>query len=133
MLYNRSPYQLLLYSLTMLPTHEQLPINVIKRNTAMNWLIEHFPKAFCLTNRKPLKLDILQDIIARAKPSTPNTDALELAIAYYTEWGSYLNALVVGANRVDLDGLVCGFVDQKSELAAKEKLKHAEMKLASQA
>lgn len=124
-MYNRSPFKFLSYAITMLPTTPKLKDSVRNRNLAMNWLLEHFPKAFDLGNRKPLKDDILTDIIGTDLPKVPDLPALHAALHYYTQWGSYLQALKAGAVRVGLYGEAVGQVGEDEAMLANKTLKMA--------
>jgi sRNA-binding protein len=112
----------------MLPVSPDLKKDIRDRNLAMNWLLTHFPQAFNLGNRKPLAEMILSDILATQHDDMPEKEALEGAISYYTEWGSYLNALKAGAIRVDLKGQAVALVDKKAEAQAQSHLLKAREK-----
>lgn len=112
----------------MLPTHNHLPLEVIERNKAMNWLLDNFPKAFDLRNRKPLKSNILEDVYSLKIAKQPSTDSLEQAFHYYTNWGSYLGAIQEGAAYFNLDGSECSFVTAIEEEAANRALSLAAKK-----
>ena len=102
---------------------------VKQRNQAMQWLLETFTKAFKLTDRKPLVLSILEDIQAMNLPNTPSSQALQSALDYYQNWGSYLNALKTGATRIDLEGKPSAQVTLDEEQTAQKKLTNAQQKL----
>lgn len=112
----------------MLPTHQQLPTAVKQRNQAMNWLLTTYPKAFDLRNRRPLKQDILDDICRQAKADMPKLEALQQAYNHYTQWGSYLTAMIEGADCLDLNGDVCAKVSQEQALQAQNILHQAQKK-----
>lgn len=112
----------------MLPTHDALTTEVKERNSAMNWLLENFPNSFDLRNRRPLKDKIIDDVIAKGLPSQPSIKALQNAFTYYSEWGSYLNALQEGATCFDLDGRPCGQVSKQTMLQAQALLQAASNK-----
>ena len=102
---------------------------VKQRNQAVQWLLETFPKAFKLTDRKPLVLSILEDIQAKNLPNTPSSPVLQSALDYYQNWGSYLSALQAGTARVDLDGKPAAQVTLEEEQTAQSKLTDAQQKL----
>jgi ProP effector len=81
-------------------------------------LIESFPAAFASTGRKPLKLGIRDDLIARGIAAEVATKGLA---AYCTSTG-YLNATKAGAVRIDLDGNEVGAVTAKEAEHAAQKL-----------
>jgi sRNA-binding protein len=112
----------------MLPTHETLAEEVRKRNAAVNWLLETYPLAFDLRNRRPLKENIVDDIIADAKPNMPSQAELQMAFKHYTHWGSYLTATLEGSACIDLDGNVSGSVSAARAEQAKNFLLAAQKK-----
>ena len=113
----------------MLSTHHSLTKDVLERNKAMNWLLDTFPKAFDLCNRKPLKNNILEDILALALPAIPAKKALTEAFNYYTQWGSYLSALQSGAPCFDLNGKAAGTISVEEAQKAQEAIRLAEKKV----
>lgn len=118
-------------NLVMLAVNDSLALEVKQRNQAMNYLLETYPKAFDLCNRRPLKSSILDDIFEQKLEQQPDKNAIEQAFIYYSNWGSYLCALTTGAQCFDLDGKVCGEVNRAQELKAKLQLDMAEKKLSS--
>ena len=113
----------------MLPTHDDLALNVKNRNLALNWLLITYPDAFDLCNRRPLKQDILLDILDFKIKDMPNKDDLEQAYLHYTQWGSYLNALKVDTKCIDLNGQPCGLVSHEEAELAQKKLSLAQNKM----
>ena len=92
---------------------------------ALARLAECFPRVFGRENQlppRPLKAGIAADILARC----PELDqrVLSAALGYFTRRVMYLQGMVTGAARVDLDGNPCGEVS--AEAAA-----HAAARLAS--
>src|SRR5215467_4944494 len=85
---------------------------------AVTALIEMFPAAFTSTARKPLKLGIRDDLIARGIAAEVATKVLA---AYCTSTG-YLNATKAGAARIDLDGNEVGAVTAEEAEHAAQKL-----------
>ena len=104
-------------------------MNVKDRNYAMQWLIKTYPLSFKLTDRRPLKLNISDDILAVENDTRPSKNALLDALNYYCQWGSYLNALKEGRERIDLDGKVAGVVTLAEQLKAESVLAEAAKKL----
>ncbi len=113
----------------MLPVNDSLTIALQQRNQAMNFLLATYPKAFDLCDRRPLKSNILDDIYQQNIASQPSSTNIEQAFLYYTNWGSYLNALVNGGNCIDLDGNICGEVSRAAALKAKLQLEAAQKKI----
>ena len=80
-------------------------------DAALSRLAEQFPQTFVLEKHlphRPLKVGIAADIRA----ALPDLDrrALGVALKVYTHRIVYLQAVVVGADRVDLDGNPAGQV-----------------------
>jgi ProP effector len=78
-----------------------------KNYDLLNKLAEKYPAAFSIRgDRKPLKVDIRFDIIT----AMPGIDwkALRIALRQYCGSIRYLEAVIAGADRVDLDGNVVG-------------------------
>ena len=68
-------------------------------------LIAAYPKAFDYKNIRPLKTGIIRDLRADFKEKHGVTHAaLSSAIRYYTLFGPYLQAVVDGDKRIDLNG-----------------------------
>jgi len=108
-----------------LPTHDNLSPAVQARNLAMNWLIATYPKVFDLRNRRPLKPEILADILEANAANMPNQAALEAALHYYQHWGSYLSNMKMGARFVDLHGVAIGIVTEAMQQEAQNQLANA--------
>jgi ProP effector len=77
-----------------------------------------WPKCFSVleARRRPLKVGIDRDIAAAASDLDPA--ALTAALKYYTSNIAYLNACVVGAPRIDLNGEVCGSISERDAVRA---------------
>jgi ProP effector len=90
-------------------------------------LTGRFSRCFNPRKRRPLKVKIHADILARCPDLDPCY--LRVTLAAYTNNLGYLRAMQVGATRVDLDGNPAGEVTStdsehaKAKLAAKEKVK----------
>jgi ProP effector len=80
-------------------------------NAVLTRLTEAFPQAFVLEQyqpHRPLKVGIFSEIAARC-PDIARSD-LATVLNIYTRRMMYLQSLVAGAARVDLDGVPCGEV-----------------------
>jgi len=80
-------------------------------NAVLTRLTEAFPQAFVLEQyqpHRPLKVGIFSEIAARC-PDLARSD-LTTVLNIYTRRVTYLQSLVAGAARVDLDGTPCGEV-----------------------
>lgn len=74
-------------------------------------LCERFPKLFSLERRKPLKVDVEEDILQDlAGDASISTDGLYKALCYYIKGFPYQRALKSHKHRFDLKGEVCGLV-----------------------
>jgi ProP effector len=92
-------------------------------------LAERFPACFAVNPkyRQPLKLGIHLDILAQSSDTITPRD-LSAALRAYCSNGKYLNALVAGADRVDLNGKPAGAVTAKHADIAKAQYERAREK-----
>jgi ProP effector len=86
-------------------------------------LAERFPAAFAVNPgyRKPLKLGIHTDIIAQLGEDIAPCD-LSTALRIYVGNVKYLQTLVAGADRVDINGIPAGTVSAEHADIAKQQL-----------
>jgi len=90
---------------------------------AISLLVETFPAAFVRINRKPLKLGIAEDMLARGV--APET--IKVGLRSYCRGVGYLSAMKAGAARIDLDGNPAGVVTaEDAEYAARKRAEAAE-------
>ena len=94
-----------------------------KAQALRNLLVETFPNCFSpkRTPKRPLKIGIIHDIIA-ALPET-GVIRLRFALADYTGGPTYLENVIAGAERIDLQGNPCGVVTEPEAAHAAERLK----------
>jgi sRNA-binding protein len=93
---------------------------VADANATLALLRERFPN--CFNGRRPLKIGIHLDILARLGDEIAPR-SLARALQYYTRRDAYLQHIVRGAWRYDLDGNPVGdVVPREIEQQAKEKL-----------
>jgi hypothetical protein len=73
-----------------------------------------FPKSFFDEGRmrRPLKVDIVTDIVSRNEGALRGLD-IARALGWYCGHYGYLKTLLAGAPRIDLDGKTCGTVTQQ--------------------
>jgi ProP effector len=85
-------------------------------------LVRRFPLCFMSKKQKkvPLKIGIYEDILARWPEISPKR--IHRALQDYTTGWTYLSAMQFGADRIDLDGCVCGQVDEKSVIVSMKKI-----------
>lgn len=87
------------------------------------YLIEKFPLCFSLTQPKPLKVGIFQDLVENLQTEEDlSKTKLRQAIRQYTSSWAYLASCQAGANRVDLNGESCGELDQQQAEHAAQRL-----------
>ena len=91
-----------------------------KKIEALIWLRETFPLVFNKTIR-PLKIGITKDILDANLDGTPDEKGISAAIGYYVNNIPYLKLVTVNAERIDLQGVVCGTVSIEDAVYAREK------------
>jgi ProP effector len=86
-------------------------------------LADWWPHAFSVfeRDRKPLKRNIHDDILAAAKGAI-SPDELKIALRFYCANFRYLQACVEGAARIDLDGEAAGSVSADEAAHASQRL-----------
>lgn len=97
-------------------------------------LVERFPKTFVPQGtaipKRPLKIGISHDL--RKRCPDLSSEAIACALSDYTRGSKYLDAMVVGAERVDLDGNPVGYVQDAdvryATLKANRQARHNEMR-----
>jgi sRNA-binding protein len=77
---------------------------------ALKWLCATFPAVFNLSDRKPLKSNIRQDIIARNIKEAPPQEFIDDALSWYKNNILYQRNLLDHDKRYDLDGKEAGEV-----------------------
>jgi ProP effector len=106
---------------------------VIEAEALIALLATTYPKSFARFEgrRRPLKvgihLDLARDFLSRALEGTVSqafwsSRALGEALRHYTHNPVYLQKLISGAVRVDLDGQPCGTVTAEAAVAAQAQL-----------
>lgn len=86
---------------------------------AVELLASHYPEAFDSSSPKPLKIGIQEDLIADEKVSRGK---IKRALATYVRNPRYLQSIVEGADRIDLQGVSAGKVSADEESHAKATL-----------
>jgi ProP effector len=103
-------------------------------NAVLTRLTEAFPQAFVLEQyqpHRPLKVGIFSEIAARC-PDLARSD-LATVLNIYTRRMTYLQSLVAGAARVDLDGVPCGEVTAADQEYAAARLTEIQVARAASA
>lgn len=99
-------------------------------NAILAYLYETFPLCFIAEGEtKPLKIGLFQDLAERlADDSKVSKTKLRVALRRYTSSWRYLKCLKAGAQRVDLDGVSCGELEQQHIEHAEKTLKDSQAK-----
>jgi ProP effector len=89
-------------------------------NEGTDLLAELYPRCFCRTNRRPLKVGIYEEVISQhPEMSGPRIKRL---LKKYTQCPEYWSTLTAGTPRIDLEGNVAGQVTVTDEADAKQKI-----------
>ena len=88
-----------------------------KRQLTTEWLLENFPKTFKVM--KPLKVGIFKDIRALEIDDKPSNVWLRRALHFHTAKTHYLEKMIEGTERIDLEGEGSGLVSADDEKNAK--------------
>jgi sRNA-binding protein len=94
-------------------------------------LVGRYPKCFFTyeAKRKPLKVGILNDLLARLD-SVITRHELVAGLHFYCNNLTYLRKCTLHAGRIDLDGVVTSTVDEKEATYAQRKLAELRMRKA---
>lgn len=89
-----------------------------KKRKRVQKITAFWPKLFDINNPKPLKLNIMQDMVKdiQARGIEMGTGAVRVALGAYTGHARYIRCVAAGGMRYDLNGEPCGEV---TETAAK--------------
>jgi len=87
--------------------------NSQRNNQCKSWLETIYPGLFVKENIGPLKIGIYDNLVA-VLPENISKKTLNKIIAWHVKKTSYLEAMVIGAERHDLQGNVTGVIN-KSE------------------
>ena len=90
--------------------------------TTLTWFYEKFPLCFNQNELKPLKLNIDKDLfLFIEKEHIPSKAKLRDAFTYYTNNIHYLEAVIKGTHRYDLEGNQVQEITQEQKTYAQEK------------
>ena len=96
----------------------------------INLLVELYPRCFCRTNRRPLKVGIYEQIISQhPEMSKPQIKRL---LKEYTQSPEYWSTLTAGTPRIDLAGNVAGEVTAADEEDARRKIAKGARRVATE-
>jgi ProP effector len=94
-------------------------------------LVELYPRCFCRTYRRPLKVGIYEEVISHhPEMSKPQIKRL---LKEYTQSPEYWSTLTAGTPRIDLMGNVAGEVTAADEEDAKRKIAKEARRVAAEA
>ena len=98
------------------------------------FLAERFPQCFSAEGEaRPLKIGIFQDLVDRVQGEMNlSKTQLRSALRLYTSSWRYLYGIKAGADRVDLDGNVCGQLDEQHVEHARKQLEEAKARVQAQ-
>jgi len=117
--------------------HKQKTHAKLARHDALNWLTEHFPKAFDNSCRiQPLKIGIMHDILAhteQAEAAGISKSKLRQAVVIFTRRIDYLACIKAREMRVDLEGNPVALVTEEEAEHAASKIKRRVEKSAKNA
>ena len=100
-------------------------------NEGTDLLAELYPRCFCRTNRRPLKVGIYEEVISQhPEMSGPRIKRL---LKKYTQCPEYWSTLTAGTPRIDLEGNVAGEVTATDEEDAKRKIAKGARRAAAKA
>ncbi|HBZ9864074.1 TPA: ProQ/FinO family protein [Salmonella enterica subsp. houtenae] len=101
-----------------------------KKRKRVNKITEFWPKLFDINNPKPLKLNIMQDMVKdiQSHGLDLGVGAVRVALNAYTSHARYVRCVAAGGMRYDLKGEPCGEVTEAAIKHAKEKFKVLERK-----
>jgi ProP effector len=106
-------------STKVIPNHKSIPFRKNERvQVALAWLHETYPLAFRKTEKKPLKVGILQDIFLNLTEASPSKTAIRDALTFYTGSSSYQKAVLEQPLRYDLSGTEVGEVEEEHKAYA---------------
>ncbi|MBB1267942.1 RNA chaperone ProQ [Shewanella sp. SR44-3] len=99
-------------------------------NAILAYLYETFPLCFIAEGEtKPLKIGLFQDLAEKlADDSKVSKTQLRVALRRYTSSWRYLKGVKPGAQRIDLDGVDCGELEQEHIDHAQATLKESQEK-----
>ncbi|EAA7986693.1 prop effector [Salmonella enterica] len=102
-----------------------------KKRKRVQKVMEFWPKLFDISNPKPLKLNIMQDMEEdiQARGLDIGLGSVRVALNTYTSHAKYIRCVAAGGMRYDLSGEPCGEVTETAIKHATERFKALEQKL----
>jgi ProP effector len=94
-------------------------------------LAELYPRCFCRTNRRPLKIGVCEEVISQHPEMSRHR--IKRLLKTYTQSPEYWSTLTGGAPRIDLAGNVAGEVTAADEEDAKRKIAKEARRAAAEA
>ncbi|EKK3318923.1 ProQ/FinO family protein [Salmonella enterica] len=101
-----------------------------KKRKRVQKIMEFWPKLLDIHNPKPLKINIMQDMIkdVQTRGLDMGTGSVRVALNTYTGHARYVRCVAAGGARYDLNGEPCGEVTEAAVKHATESLKALERK-----
>ncbi len=96
---------------------------------AFRYLYTAYPAAFHAKNKKPLKVGILDDIVAALTPDQPTKAHIQKAVCYYVGDVWYQRSVVEQEVRYDLNGKAAGVVTADQKMHAAELIEQVKKKM----
>lgn len=102
-----------------------------KKRKRVQKITEFWPKLFDINNPKPLKLNIMPDMVKdiQARGLDMGIGSVRVALNAYTSHAKYIRCVAAGGMRYDLNGEPCGEVTETAIKHATERFKALERKL----
>src|SRR5215470_1179630 len=97
----------------------------------LDLLAELYPRCFCRTNRRPLKIGVCEEVISQHPEMSRHR--IKRLLKTYTQCSEYWSTLTAGTPRIDLDGNVAGEVTATDEADAKRKIAKEARRVAAEA
>jgi len=97
----------------------------------INLLAELYPRCFCRTNRRPLKIGVCDEIIGQHPEISRHR--IKRLLKTYTQNPEYWSTLTAGTPRIDLEGNLVGEVTAADEEDAKRKIAKEARRAAAEA
>src|SRR5215471_868029 len=94
-------------------------------------LAQLYPRCFCSTNRRPLKIGVCEEVISQHPEMSRHR--IKRLLKTYAQSPEYWSTLTAGAPRIDLAGNVAGEVTAADEEDAKRKTAKEARRVAAEA
>ncbi len=101
-----------------------------KKRKRVQKITEFWPKLFDINTPKPLKLNIMPDMVKdiQTRGLDMGFGSVRVALNAYTSHAKYIRCVAAGGARYDLNGEPCGEVTETAARNARERFKDLERK-----